>query len=56
MNRLIINTANDKLFVVLQLGDNVFCKINDSKMHHNETMLPLIDQLLNENNVNIKVC
>ena len=54
MNRLIINTANDKLFVVLQLGDNVFCKISESKMHHNETMLPLIDELLKENNVQIK--
>ena len=54
MNRLIINTANDKLFVVLQLEDNVFCKISESKMHHNETMLPLIDDLLKENNANIK--
>lgn len=54
MNRLIINTANDKLFVVLQLGDNVFCKISESKMHHNETMLPLIDELLKENNANVK--
>lgn len=54
MNRLIINTANDKLFVVLQLGDKVFYKINESKMHHNETMLPLIDELLEENKVNIK--
>lgn len=50
MNRLIINTANDKLFIVLQKGDNVFCKLSDSKMHHNETMLPLIDELLKENN------
>ena len=54
MNRLIINTANDKLFVVLQLEDNVFCKISESKMHHNETMLPLIDELLKENGVQIK--
>ena len=54
MNRLIINTANDKLFVVLQLEDNVFCKISESKMHHNETMLPLIDELLKENNAQIK--
>lgn len=54
MNRLIINTANDKLFVVLQLGDNVFCKINEGKMHHNETMLLLIDELLKENGVQIK--
>ncbi len=54
MNRLIINTANDKLFVVLQIEDNVFCKISESKMHHNETMLPLIDELLKENKASIK--
>lgn len=54
MNRLIINTANDKLFIVLQKGDNVFCKLSESKMHHNETMLPLIDELLKENNIDIK--
>lgn len=54
MNRLIINTANDKLFVVLQIGDNVFCKVSESKMHHNETMLPFIDDLLNENKITIK--
>ena len=54
MNRLIINTANDKLFVVLQKEDNVFCKISESKMHHNETMLPIIDELLKENSLKIK--
>ena len=54
MNKLIINTANDKLFIVLQKGDNVFCKLSESKMHHNETMLPLIDKILKENNVDIK--
>lgn len=54
MNRLIINTANDKLFVVLQIGDNIFCKTSESKMHHNETMLPLVDELLKENNLTVK--
>jgi len=53
MNRLIINTTNDKLFIVLQMGDNVFCKTSESKMHHNETMLPIIDELLTENNIKI---
>lgn len=54
MNRLIINTANDKLFIVLQTGGNVFCKQSESKMHHNETMLPLIDELLKENKLDIE--
>lgn len=53
MNRLIINTANDKLFIVLETENKVFYKLNDSKMHHNETMLPLIDELLKENNMQI---
>ena len=54
MNKLIINTANDKLFIVLQKEDNVFCKLSESKMHHNETMLPLIDKILKDNNIDIK--
>lgn len=53
MNRLIINTANDKLFIVLQTKNNIFYKLNESKMHHNETMLPLVDEILRENNVQI---
>lgn len=53
MNRLIVNTANDKLLIVLETGDKVFCKLNESKMHHNETMLPLIDEILKENHLKI---
>lgn len=53
MNRLIINTANDKLFIVLQKKNDIFYKLNDSKMHHNETMLPLIDEILRENKIQI---
>lgn len=54
MNRLIINTANEKLFIVLQTEDNVFSKINESKMRHNEVMISEIDQLLKEANITIK--
>lgn len=54
MKRLIINTANDELDIVLQLEEKVFCKTSNSKMHHNETMLPLIDELLGESKIDIK--
>ena len=54
MNRLLINTANDELFVVLQKGNKVFHKIISSKMHHNETMLPVVDELFKENNITIQ--
>lgn len=53
MNRLIINTANDELVIVLTKNNKVFSKIIDSKMHHNETMLPAIDELLKENNIEV---
>lgn len=51
MNRLIINTASDELFIVLQKGNEIFSSVLNSKMHHNETMLPEIDKLLTQNNV-----
>ena len=54
MNKLVINTANDKLFIVLQKENELFSVCNLAKMHHNETMLPLIDDLLKEKNVQLK--
>ena len=53
MNKLIINTANDELFVVLTKDNFIFSKSINAKMHHNETMLPLIDELLKENSCDI---
>ncbi|MBQ8615838.1 MAG: tRNA (adenosine(37)-N6)-threonylcarbamoyltransferase complex dimerization subunit type 1 TsaB [Clostridia bacterium] len=53
MNRLLINTANDELFIVLQKDNEIFSKSINSKMHHNETMLPEIDNLLRKHNVEI---
>ena len=47
--KLIVNTANDELILSLYYKGKVFYKINSAKMHHNETMLPLIDELLKEN-------
>ena len=54
MNKLIVNTANEKLYIVLQTKDNVFCKESEGKTRHNEIMLPLIDELLCENNLKIQ--
>ena len=53
MNRLLINTANDELVIVLQNKEKIFSSIVNSKMHHNETMLPAIDKLLKSNKLNI---
>lgn len=53
MNRLLINTANDALFIVLQRDNEIFSKTIDSKMHHNETMLPVVDELLKEHKLEI---
>ena len=54
MNKLVINTANEKLFIVLQKENELFSVCNFAKMHHNETMLPLIDELLKNNGLEIK--
>ncbi len=53
MNKLVINTANDELYLVLQTQDGIFHESLSSKMHHNETMLPLIDELLEKNKLDI---
>ena len=53
MNKLVVNTANDELFVVLQKDNSVFFKSCASKMHHNEIMFSIIDELLKENGLEI---
>ena len=53
MNRLLINTANDDLFIVLQTDNGVFSHVISSKMHHNETMLPEIDKILKNHKMTI---
>lgn len=53
MKKLLINTANEELFIVLEKDNEIFSKTIDSKMHHNETMLPVIDEILKENNIEI---
>jgi len=53
MNRLFINTANEELYVVLESKGKLFHKSLSSRMHHNETMLPIVDELLKENCLDI---
>lgn len=53
MKKLVINTATDELFIVLKKGNEIFSKIINSKMHHNETMLPQIDEILKEQDLDI---
>lgn len=53
MAKLIINTANEELILSLYNKGKVFYKLSNAKAHHNEVMLPLIDELLKENNLKI---
>lgn len=53
MTRLIVNTANNELTLSLFNKGKVFYKVSNSKMHHNEMMLPMLDELLNENGLKI---
>lgn len=53
MKKLLINTATDELFIVLKKDDEIFSHVINSKMHHNETMLPQIDEILKGHGVEI---
>ena len=53
MNKLIINTANNELFIVLQKDNEIFSSSLSSTAKHNETMINEIDKLLNENGLNV---
>lgn len=54
MNKLIIDTANDLLMVVLVKDDQVFSYIGEAKSRHNEAMLPMVDSLLSAHDMEIK--
>jgi len=54
MNKLIINTANENLVMVLSAEGKVYCKISDAKIKHNESMIPMLDELLAEAKIEIK--
>ncbi len=54
MNKLVINTATNELFIAVNKGGEIFSVSINTKMHHNETMLTEIDALLNRNQLTIK--
>ena len=54
MNSLIINTANDELYMVLKAGDQIFSKQGESFARHNETMIPMLESLLKESELTIQ--
>ncbi len=53
MNKLIIDTANDSLLVVLSIDGQVFSRIGETKSRHNESLLPLVDKILTEHKLKI---
>lgn len=53
MNKLIINTANEDLIMVLKTSNQIYFEKTDAKIKHNEAMIPLLDELLNKANLKI---
>ena len=53
MNRLIINSANEELSILLCKNNKLFFCVEKNKQHHNEIMLSKIDQILNVNKLKI---
>lgn len=54
MNKLILNTANNDLIVLLSIDNKVYTKIEGGAKKHNEILLPLIEEVLKENNITLK--
>ena len=53
MNRLILNTANNHLIVLLNIDDKVYTKIESGVKKHNEIILHLIDEVLKEHSITL---
>ncbi len=53
-NILIINTANDELYIALKLKSKLFSKSISSNLKHNELMLTKIDEILREAKIELK--
>ena len=54
MNILAIDSTTKKAAVSLKLDDNIILKEIDNEITHSEKLLPLVDEILTENNVKIK--
>lgn len=48
MKYLIINSANEQLNVVLNAGGKIFSAVNNSQKKHNEVLISLVDNLLQD--------
>ena len=53
MNKLILNTANEELVILLLKNDKLFFSAEKNRQHHNEIMLSKIDEILGNNNLTI---
>ena len=53
MNKLIVDTANDVLMIVLVKDNQIFSSKGELRSRHNESMLPMIDKLLSEHGLDI---
>ncbi len=54
MNILAIDSTTKKAAVALMLNDTTYVKEIDNEITHSEKLLPLVDEVLNENNVKVK--
>lgn len=54
MNRLIINTANDKLFIAIEKNGEVFSFETEGLVRHNESMLENVDNLLKNSGLSLE--
>lgn len=53
MNKLILNTANEELTILLLKNNKLFFSCEKNRQHHNEIMLTKIDAILKKNKLNI---
>lgn len=54
MNRLIINTANEDLYILLNADKKFYSKDLNNKIKHNEAIIPTVDSLLSEAGLQLK--
>lgn len=54
MKKLIINTANDELYLVVKNDDEIFFSLSEAGVKHNEAMLSMIDELLKKAGTRIR--
>ena len=53
MNKLILNTANEELTILLSKDGKLFFSAEKNRQHHNEIMLTKIDEILKKNKLSV---